>query len=330
MNVKSFVFLLCPARSGSNLTRAVLSQHPDIFIVPSMALFEDLAPFVSGYGDLGVEAHWRALLGDLANLANAGHVLIPVRIDPEALFQCLHGARRCLGAAVEAVYKAQTEAARKTIGGIKFNNRFEFVPAMMEQMKFTHIIHQRRDPRDVYVSQIRSGTCHMTPQQYAEYWSAGNTFIRQAIARFDGPILELTYEELVKNPDGTVKRIWSFLGVAPFERALSYFLDENEQTHAKRNHMLENLSKPIIHDNVEKFYTEWNLLDAKRYERHLGSELQNSAYAPSKFWKFRSLTRQPEVRSAEDIARHAALHTDRLRLVEQIKARHTQRKPDVS
>lgn len=65
---RKFLLLLCHDRSGSNLARSMINEHPDIYL--HCRCMNTLFPVVGLYGDLAKDQDWAQLVEDaLALLA---------------------------------------------------------------------------------------------------------------------------------------------------------------------------------------------------------------------------------------------------------------------
>lgn len=316
------VLLLCQARSGSNLLRALINQHPDVFISPGFALYRDLEPVVDAYGDLSDDVRLDRLLSDICDLLSASHLPVPLPVTPSLLPGRLAGRSRTLGTIVQEIHALQAEARGCRISGSKENNHFDRISRFVDQSNHSHIVYMYRDPRDVVLSHLKSRTSAQPPDVLGRTWLEKNRCIQDICARFPGKVFELSYESLIANPDGTASAIWTFLGLAQPPAYRPFHQDAYEVQLAGRTHMLENLKRPIIPNNTEKYYEEWNCRDVRRVEKAVGIEaLQAFGYRKARWFRFKSLTRKPQLVSEERFEDHKALHGKRRAILKQIRQR---------
>ena len=289
------ILFVCADRSGSNVMKAILNQHPDIYVVPALSLFEQMYALMGVYGDLGVNANWHEFLSDLVDLTNANHHPLPKTFTFDEVERATRSGPRTLGAAVQTIFDILVEFKGKTVGGIQFGAPLPIVEPFVTHTRFTHVIFQRRDPRDVALSTFKSGFNPEAPEKFVEYWLKYHRNIRRVLNGFAGPILEVWYEDLLIDPDAHLAGVWNFLDVPPCEGALNFYQDEEQVQASKVSRIWENTSKPLMRDNFEKFYREWNWRDVRRLEKALGPGLKEFGYPPARLWKFESwFKKRPE------------------------------------
>lgn len=303
------ILFVCADRSGSNVMKAILNQHPDIYVVPALPLFEQMFALMDVYGDLGVDANWHEFLADLVELTNANHHPLPKAFTFDEVERATRSGPRTLGAAVQTIYDLLVEFKQRPVGGIKFGAQLHQVEPFVIQTRFTHIIFQRRDPRDVALSAFKSGFNHKAPEKFVTHWLKWHRNIRRVAGLLGLPLLEVRYEDLLIDPDATLAGVWKFLDLPPCAGALNFYQDEEQKQAAAVSHMWANTSKPLMRDNFEKYYREWNWRDVKRVEKHLAGGLAEFGYPRARLWKFGSwFKKRPEVKVAtkEDREFHAA------------------------
>jgi len=77
MTIHKRFLLICHDRSGSNLLKGMLGQHPDIYVIPALPIFEIIYYFQEIYGDLSEDENWDTLLHDVTLLYEANHHPLP-------------------------------------------------------------------------------------------------------------------------------------------------------------------------------------------------------------------------------------------------------------
>lgn len=300
---KSILFV-CHDRSGSNLMRGMLNQHPDIFIVPPLPVFEVLYPLLDSYGDLKLDANWEELLADIVELANANHHPLPGPIALAQLKNSVAGASRTLGSAVQSLYQLITASMQRSVCGVKFGPSRRLIEPFFRTTQFTHLILQWRDPRDVALSTWKAGVNPAPPEDFVEKWLKWHRLIRTLAAAFPGQVLEQRYEDVLREPEQTMSNIWQFLGVAPTSDYMNFYRDGMVVETAKTSYMWSNLSRPLMRDNKEKFYDEFGPIVTRRLERRLGAGLEEFGYRRSRLLSYRLsslLSRpRPRVRTEND------------------------------
>jgi hypothetical protein len=292
MNDRS-ILIVCSERSGSNLLKAMLNRHPEIFIGPPIPLFECFRPLISSYDDLSEAANWEELLRDAIDLISLNHQPLPCAIDLDSLRAEIASAERGWAALIRGVYRIIAASQGCPIYGYKYSTNMQDLDAFLAALPFSHVIYQVRDPRDVILSEIKSGFVDETPVAIARRWATAQADARAALEARGAKVLTQSYESLVSSPHATLARLWEFLGVAPCPDALAFHADEGNQRAADRTHVWANLARPLMRRNYRKFYREWNHAEVSEIERLIGSELVRAGYKRSWRILYRSRHARP-------------------------------------
>jgi len=299
--------LICHDRSGSNLLRSMLGQHPEIYVIPPLPLFEIIYYYQSVYGDLSVDKNWDGLLQAVVDLTAVNHHPLPWTISKGELTVEAASAPRTLGGAVQGVFDLLARKADRPIIGLKFGAYHGMIDDFLAETQFDSVIFQYRDPRDVALSAWKAGVDNRSPEDFVKHWLAWHRTVRDLLVKHELPHHEHCYEDLIAEPDATLADVWAFLGVQPIDNATDFYKHEAQQEAAATSYMWENLAKPLQRDNVNKFYAEWGPIRTRALERALGREaLAEFGYRPAKLRKFPiiSLLAKPErrVRTQQDRA----------------------------
>jgi hypothetical protein len=204
------VFVVGMNGSGTTMLLDCLGRHPALYAFPKETrLIPYLMARQDAYGDLAVDANFRALWDDVRTLAVFrevnGHVAVPLPDDwrehPRSLaaildavfchFACQHGKRR---------WCEKTPQHVQHLLGLA-----ELFPAA----RFVHVI---RDGRDCAVSFHRrwKRQPELTVFRWKKVVSMGRAHgQRLGTARY----LEVRYEDLTAAPEQSLRRICQFLGL---------------------------------------------------------------------------------------------------------------------
>ena len=83
--------------------------------------------------------------------------------------------------------------------------------------------------------------------------------------------------------------------------------------------MWRNVGKPLIRDNFNKFYREWNPTAVNELEEVLGDGLVEFGYEPCDRARFESADREPQRRTVTDSDRE--FHRPQEEVMDRIRAR---------
>lgn len=195
------IFVLSTARSGSTLTRLILDTHPEIYSPSELnlgALARSLGSAVAlleGEADRPLEespvvvAHVRAVLSDLLDAytrrrgktvwcektpRNAHYRDLLAAVFPDARFICLY--RHALDVAISCID----------------NFRLGFPPVLYDYM-------------------VRASGDHV--QGAVAYWADVTSGLLEFESRHPDRTFRLRYEDLVGDPEGTLPRLFRYLGL---------------------------------------------------------------------------------------------------------------------
>ena len=305
-DVRRFL-LICHDRSGSNLLRSMLGQHPEIYVIPPLPIFEIIYYYQSIYGDLAVDENWQSLLQAVHDLYVVNHHPLPFAIDKEELTAEAVSAPRTLGGAVQCVVDLVAQKAMRPIIGLKFGAYHGMIDDFLSETTFDSAIFQYRDPRDVALSAWKAGVDERSPENFVRHWLDWHRSVRTLLQKHGLPHIEHRYEDLIRAPTATLAAIWDFIGVQPTDEALDFHQHQAQQEAAAVSYMWANIAKPLQQDNMNKFYAEWGPIRTRAIERALGKDaLAEFGYRPANLLKFpiKSFLAKPErrLRTKEDRA----------------------------
>lgn len=241
-----YVFLASHAYSGSTLLSFLLGAHPEIGTVSDvsgrrrrqmMATFEcscgrlmTACPFwerlmatLDGSGldfsladfELGFDHRQPRWLGSLRVRSLGG-------IRPERLRDAVFDAIPGEGARMEAIGRRNSAFARAVL---ELTGSRIFVDASKERLRAQYllryvdpqlrVIHLIRDPRGVADSTRRRGKL-TSFEQAGRRWARTNAAIARSLSAIDDTRrLTVRYEDLCRDPDAEMQRIFAFCGVDP-------------------------------------------------------------------------------------------------------------------
>ena len=210
------VFVVGMNGSGTTMLLDCLGRHPGLYAFPKETrLIPYLMARQGSYGDLGVDANYRALWDDVRTLAVFrhvnGHAPVPLPEDWAS-----HP--RSLAGVLDAVfgYFAATEGKRPWCE--KTPQHVQHLLALAELFPAARFVHVIRDGRDCAVSFHRRWK--RQPELTVFRWKKVVTMGRAHGQRLGpGRYHEVRYEDLTATPEHSLRRICEFLGL-PFNPAV--------------------------------------------------------------------------------------------------------------
>lgn len=278
------LFIVGWPRSGTKLLRDLLNRHPKISIPVIESHF--IPYFVNKFG-LNSDFNDEQLLTEFYELfsqskfyrcfKNRGVILNFEHLNANAN-------KQSWSALLEFILRYYASNNRKNadfIWGDKTPQYLVFMDTLKKifpEAKFIHII---RDPRDCCLSNKRAWGKNI--YRSAHRWAKAIQKARQAGHFLEGDYIEVLYEQLLDEPQKTLKNICDYLGCEFSDNMLE--LDKPSENLSDTKN-----SQKIVKDNKNKYLNYLSVKEIKRIEeivytvaRELGYKFENDAtYRPLK------------------------------------------------
>ena len=207
-------FILGSPRSGTTLLREIVNRHPHLYIPPENgSILRMIQAFVANRREPWLVAVERVLdefeqgyEAQYWNLNKAALLLNAEEVKPS---------QQSLATLYELIYReygARMQPEKRRWGDKSTPGKFSYLDKMnlvFPQSKFINIV---RDGRDCVASAVKAGFFEKSFIRAAYAWSDNETFCR----RFGASLGEhryhsLRYEDLLDDPDKSLKQICAFL-----------------------------------------------------------------------------------------------------------------------
>lgn len=244
-------FILGNPRSGTSLFRLMLNSHPEIVVPPECGFLQWWYRKYKNWNknccqDLEVVKQY-------CNDVLSSKKIENWNIAPKALINQIKLDKPASYAELSVLVYKQYNTKKKGLVGDKNNYYIQHLNLLDEIYPSTKYIHLVRDGRDVASSYLKLSEQKLnspyTPQlpskieDIAVEWQANVILIDDFLNSKEGLVIK--YEDLVKNPQKTLKEVTDFLGVA-FSKDMFLFYkkeyhDEPQSTMGWKGKTLERL-----------------------------------------------------------------------------------------
>ena len=272
------IFIIGTERSGSNLLRLILNQHPSIAIPHPPHILKEMMPLEHLYGDLGADRNFKKLIDDTITLVKLHFFPWDGPLDADGVFA--EAIARDVYGVKAALYDQYRRAKGKERWGCKSTFVIHYVDRVRRHHPAAKFIHLVRDGRDVAVSARRSVFNNFHPHYVGRLWGEQQ---REAIelARRLPPeaMLGVRYEDLLDDPARSVRRVCGFLGEDYSDVLLDYFKSAEAKSLAGHSRSWENVDKPVLKANHSKYKRELSAGEIRAFELQAFEELKHFGYA---------------------------------------------------
>jgi hypothetical protein len=265
-------------RSGSNLLRVILNQLSEVDAPHPPHILERFFPLLPKYGDLTIESNFDKLIEDVCRLVE----LNPVPWEGFQLNREVIKSNCKSNTLIEifrAVYELKAQSSNATYWCCKSMVNIHFADKIEKSGINPLYIYLYRDGRDVALSFSKAivGEKHMF--HIAKQWKEEQDLCIELKEKLgEKRVFLISYEELLDDSEGVLKRLCEFLKVPYNNSMLSYYNSNESAVTADSGKMWENLSQPIIKNNFNKFLKELTEEQIRIFENVAGSTLQKLNY----------------------------------------------------
>ncbi|MBI4801612.1 MAG: sulfotransferase [Elusimicrobia bacterium] len=273
------IFIVGTERSGSNLLRVILNSHPDIYIPHPPHIMKSLGPVEQLYGNLKDDRNFRRLINDAAKLTELH--FFPWEIAPSRSEAFERAAARNLYCVKAAFYEQYRRFKGAKRWGCKSTFMVHYAAQAVKHSPGAKFIHLVRDGRDVAASAKNSVFNHFHPYYVARLWSLEQKLAVELSGRLGkSGFLTVRYEDMLSEPERTMKAICSFLDEEYSERLLRYFETEETKQLALYSSSWDNCAKPLLKNNSGKYKKDLSAGEIRIFETESFPELQCFGYPP--------------------------------------------------
>ena len=265
-------------RSGSNLLRLMLQQHPLICAPHPPHILKHFFPLLKHYGDLALPGNLENLLADVLKLI----ALNPVswHLDAEDYQRIRNTIEQpTLAAIFKSIYQQKAAKEGAAYWVCKSMSNVHVADVLEAEAINPQYIYLYRDGRDVAASFKRVVVGEKHAYHLARQWKKDQEACLHLKTRIEeARFLAVRYESLIADPEQAMNRIFRYLNVEYSPEFATFYQSEASREAANAGHMWANLIRPCLPANHHKFLTELSAEEISLFEHLAGDVLQTLGY----------------------------------------------------
>lgn len=275
--MKKAIQFIGTQRSGSNLLRVMLNQHPEISAPHPPHILQVMMPLIRVYGDLNSEFAFNELVDDVCTLVEVNPVDWKIKFDRESVASKCDN--RSLPQVMKAIYQFKADAAGASVWCCKSMASIHYVNEIESAGIHPVYIFMYRDGRDVACSFRKAvvGEKHM--YHLAKQWKSEQDISLELVKNFGSRVVKVKYEDFIHDPVPSLRKICSALEIEFDPAMLDYAESTESKLTAASGKMWSNLTRPVMRENTRKFLKELSFEDLVIFESVAGDTLEALGYA---------------------------------------------------
>ena len=276
-------FVVGTGRCGTTLLRVMLDAHPLLAIPPESYFIPVAADACADAADGPEGAAAEAFLETVRRSRNWD----TFGIDADALARRIAAIEPFdLSSAIRAVYALYAEQFGKTRWGDKtpdYHAQMQLIERLLPEARFIHLI---RDGRDVALSAMPLMKRRLENPSVLDgaRWWALRLRNAQREGQGVGHYLEIRYEELVRSPEPTLRRICDFIELpwdtvmVNYAEAAAHDGDTFRSSRTIDRHVRKRSATPPTTDRIERWRTDMTAAEREQVETLIGPLLRELGY----------------------------------------------------
>lgn len=236
----------CP-RSGTTLLRSMLDNHPELAVPGETNFVFDLWRYRARFGDLRDEANRRRMAEFVVDAEGRGAKRIRAGRSREETVERVAQAGPTVGSVAAAFWELYAERKGKPRWGDKRPAYAGFIGVMFDLWPAAQFVNLVRDPRGAVASTLRTDWDPeevRLPSAIATWEQSVQRVDRHARRLRPDQLLDVRYEDLVREPAAELRRICVFAGLRADDEAIEQMITE-KRSGQFREGWHERLNEPI-------------------------------------------------------------------------------------
>ena len=256
-----------------NQTDEIIAPHPP-------HILQTFFPMLPVYRDLEQEENFQQLVTDVCDFVKANPVPWKIKdLNPIQIRQ------RCAGknliSIYRAIYETYAEQEGASIWCCKSMGNLYYIPQIESEGLKPIYLHLVRDGRDVAASFRKAIVGEKHVYHLAKQWKTDQD-TSQKFCHELAPerYVVILYENLIHDTENTMRILLHRLGLKFNEKVLHFYETEEAKVTAEAGKMWNNVRKPVMEKNSNKFLSQLSEEEILIFESIAGDTLQHFGYTP--------------------------------------------------
>ncbi len=283
-------FIVGHHRGGTTLLQSMLSSHSEITIPPETQFFLEVWPKRDRLGDLGGAAARERVA---RFLGSPDCSIRDLKLESDDVLASLRSESPDYADLFTAVLAAWAGPRGKRRVGDKSPGHMHSVPFIADLYPRAKFIASLRDPRAVVSSELSAEWGARSVDQIARRWRrvVDRHHELERILPADRYMM-LRYEDLVRNPEATLRRVCEFLGESFEPAMLRYYERPADELGFDRSESWKlNTLKPLDPQRLDAWKSALDAKQVDLIERASAPHLESLGYEPASierpgFWRY--------------------------------------------
>lgn len=207
------IFVLGAERSGTTLLMAMLGHHKRIAVPEVVWYYPRFRPYLHTYGDLTPEENFRTLAEEM--VFGLKTPFWGLKLNPATIVDEIIGRvpERSFAGLYAAMHEKYAEAVGKPRWGEKTPHNLYFVKEILEDFPNAQFVFITRDGRDASADYLESSFGPTNIYAAAKSWKRAQNAVESARKQLGADQwLDVSYEQLVAQPEAILRQVTTFLG----------------------------------------------------------------------------------------------------------------------
>ncbi|QSS96388.1 sulfotransferase [Psychroflexus sp. ALD_RP9] len=281
---QNLTFLLCSERSGSNFITKLLNNHSKICGPSTKHLINPVVRNAFRYQPFNLNDNWSKLIDDILNLFKVSFSIWKSDFTKQELLREINVGD--LDRLILYFFSKETRANFKQNCFIKEIKTFEFYAYIKHFFPEANFIYQVRDVRDMALSWKKNQTHYGGIIAAARQWKNDQQqYLKiKMLEDINHQIISITYEDLVSDTKNTLENVLKLFDLNFEIGMLDMGSDDLTSKNAKQQKAWENLSKPVMKNNFNKFKSQLSIKEIQYIEKIAFFEMKQLGYNPENSW----------------------------------------------